>query len=414
MCGQREGKADPAATMNAGALFAMGLIDELSHAMVAKYRREVDPGVLRDALAWFAANEDPKKVEALLLRFTERFPNAGVYRGEQTAAEWLAQTVEGMENREAATEELLLLWLANINPAFMPFRELFDDRELKQETIYSNVISDFGQYIETRPAFGPEGSLLDVLKAPMLASPDSLMGQLAYIRERWAEHLGPELRKLLLAADVLSEEEIAIWMRFHPGGAGARHGAQRQGWGAEGFEGDEFVGFGPGGRRDGATEPPPLNEYEAFSQDQAWMPTVVLVAKSTYVWLEQLSQKYGRHIFRLDQIPDEEMALLASRGINGLWLIGLWERSVASQTIKRLRGQHDAVASAYSLKDYRIADDLGGNAAYEVLRDRAAKAGLRLASDMVPNHMGIDSWWVTEHPDWFISRPESPFPVYSL
>ena len=85
------------------------------------------------------------------------------------------------------------------------------------------------------------------------------------------------------------------------------------------------------------------------------------------------------------------MALLASRGVNGLWLIGLWERSVASQTIKRLRGQHDAVASAYSLKDYRIAEDLGGNAAYEVLRAKAAKAGIRLASDMVPNHMGIDS-----------------------
>ena len=44
---------------------------------------------------------------------------------------------------------------------------------------------------------------------------------------------------------------------------------------------------------------------------------------------------------------------------------------MASQTIKRLRGQADAVASAYSLKDYSIADDLGGNAAYEV----AAGAG---------------------------------------
>ncbi len=28
--------------------------------------------------------------------------------------------------------------------------------------------------------------------------------------------------------------------------------------------------------------------------------------------------------------------------------------------------------------------------------------GIRLASDMVPNHMGIDSPWVIEHPEWFI------------
>jgi len=403
-------------TVHAGALFAMGLIDELSHAMVAKYRAEVDPEVLGGALRWFAANAEPSKVQELLLRFTERFPNVGVYRGEQTAAEWLATAMDGMENREAATEELLLLWLANINPAFVPFRELFDDGELQAGTIYSNVIADFGEYIRTRPPFGPEGSLLDVLRAPMLASPDSLMGQLAYIRENWVEHLGDELRRILLATDVLNEEEIAIWMRFNPMGSrqgqGGRHGGG--GWRDEGFEGDEFVGFGAGGRGRGLQQTPSLNEYEAFSPDQAWMPTVVLMAKSTYVWLEQLSQKYGRHIDRLDQIPDEEMELLASRGINGLWLIGLWERSVASQTIKRLRGQHDAVASAYSLKDYRIADDLGGTVAYEVLRNRAGAAGIRLASDMVPNHMGIDSTWVTEHPDWFVSRPESPFPSYTF
>ncbi len=403
-------------TVHAGALFAMGLIDELSHAMVAKYRAEVDPDVLGGALRWFAGNAQPAELEDLLLRFTERFPNVGVYRGEQTAAEWLAAAMDGMENREAATEELLLLSLANINPAFAPFRELFDDGELKAGTIYSNVIADFGEYIRTRPPFGPEGSLLNVLRAPMLASPDSLMGQLAYIRENWVEHLGDELRRILLATDVLNEEEIAIWMRFNPMGSrrghGGRHGAG--GWRDEGFEGDEFVGFGAGGRGRGLQQTPSLNEYEAFSPDQAWMPTVVLMAKSTYVWLEQLSQKYGRHIHRLDQIPDEEMELLASWGINGLWLIGLWERSTASQTIKRLRGQHDAVASAYSLKDYRIAEDLGGTAAYEVLRNRAGAAGIRLASDMVPNHMGIDSTWVTDHPDWFVSRPESPFPSYSF
>jgi glycosidase len=33
---------------------------------------------------------------------------------------------------------------------------------------------------------------------------------------------------------------------------------------------------------------------------------------------------------------------------------------------------------------------------------------------MVPNHMGIDSPWVVEHPEWFISRPDSPYPAYSF
>ncbi|WP_252263480.1 alpha-amylase family glycosyl hydrolase [Paracidobacterium acidisoli] len=144
------------------------------------------------------------------------------------------------------------------------------------------------------------------------------------------------------------------------------------------------------------------------------MPNVVMVAKSTYVWLSQLSRQYNRAIERLDQIPDEELDLLSRRGLNALWLIGIWERSPASQTIKRLCGQPDAVASAYSLSSYHIAWDLGGEEAYHNLRERAAQRGIRLASDMVPNHMGIDSPWVVEHPDWFLSRWDSPYPAYSF
>lgn len=420
----RAQKTGSAGTVNAGALFAMGLIDELSHAMVARYRKEIDPAVLSDALRWFKEKVQPNQVEQLLLVFTEQFPNVAVYRGDVTAAEWLEGTTEGMPNREAALEELLLLWLANTNSAFAPFLDLFEDTKLQQETIYKTVTSEFRDYFVTRPPVAPEvGSLLDALRAPMLAAPGSLAGQLDFIREHWAKYLGDDLRRVLLATDVLREEDIAIWMRFHPPSPDrGRHG--EHGWEAHGFVGDEYVGFdedfvvGPDGvrrpRRYSSDHQAPLNEYEAFSTDQAWMPTVVLMAKSTYVWLEQLSKKYQRHIHRLDQIPDEELKLLANRGMTGLWLIGLWERSTASQTIKRLRGQSDAVASAYSLKEYRIAEDLGGTAAYEHLRDRAGRYGIRLASDMVPNHMGIDSTWVIEHPEWFISRPDSPFPSYSF
>src|SRR5262249_39555156 len=146
------------------------------------------------------------------------------------------------------------------------------------------------------------------------------------------------------------------------------------------------------------------DEYERFSADRDWMPSVVLMAKSTYVWLDQLSRQYGHAIRTLDAIPDEELDRLAGLGVTGLWLDGLWERSHASQRIKQLRGNSDAVASAYSLMDYRIAEDLGGESAWENLRDRAWARRIRLASDMVPNHMGIDSRWVVDHPDRFLQR----------
>jgi hypothetical protein len=417
----------PDRIINGGALFAMGLIDELNHALVARYREEVDPSVLSEALRWFANRIGTENVDHLLLSFVEHFPTVDVYQGHLSASQWLAGSTEGRSNREAALEELMLLWLTNINPAFTSFRELFDDSSLKTSTPYSDVISGLPSYLGTRPPLAPEaGSLFEALSAPMRSSPDSLTGQLDYIRENWTRYLGEDLRRVLLAIDVVREEDLAIWMRFNPPAPDFhRHAAP--GFGGEGFVGDEYVGFdqefrgqyviGPDGvrrRRYDRDYQAPLTEYEAFSADQSWMPNVVLMAKSTYVWLEQLSQKYGRHIRHLDHIPDEELHLLAERGITGLWLIGLWERSIASRTIKRLRGQSDAVASAYSLKEYNIAEDLGGTAAYGQLRDRAAAFGIRLASDMVPNHMGIDSPWVIEHPDWFISRPESPYPSYTF
>ncbi|HUI69280.1 MAG TPA: alpha-amylase family glycosyl hydrolase, partial [Spirochaetia bacterium] len=119
---------------------------------------------------------------------------------------------------------------------------------------------------------------------------------------------------------------------------------------------------------------------------------------------------------RLDQVPDEELDTLARRGFTALWLIGVWERSRASREIKRRMGNPEAEASAYSLFDYTIAAELGGEQALINLKDRAWRRGIRLASDMVPNHTGVDSRWMMEHPERFLTWPHSwpPFPSYSF
>ena len=67
-----------------------------------------------------------------------------------------------------------------------------------------------------------------------------------------------------------------------------------------------------------------------------------------YVWLKQLSRKHKRWIKTLDQIRTRSWTSCATAGFTGLWLIGLWERSRASQRIKQRMGDQDAVA-AYSL-----------------------------------------------------------------
>jgi hypothetical protein len=396
----RDVEQHPERAVHPGSLNAMALIDEALHAVAALYRQQRDPKAMIDALAWFRSRIGEQPLDQTLLAFVENFPPVAVYCGEQTAAEWLAASAEGVSHRSVALEELMMLWLANLNTAFRSFEELFDAKELAASSAYAKITAALRDYFETRPRFGPENqNLVDMLRAPALASPESLEGQLAFIRDRWADLLGDFMQRMLMALDVLKEEEMAVWMRFHP---------------------PEHLHFGGGltwGDSSAAAIPQfrgAEHEYERFSPDQHWMPRTVMIAKSVYVWLDQISKVHKREVRKLDEIPDEELDLLARRGFNGLWLIGVWERSRASQRIKQLCGNPEAVASAYSLRDYAIADDLGGEAAYINLRNRAGARGIRLASDMVPNHMGIDSRWMIEHPDWFLSLPYSPYPSYSF
>jgi glycosidase len=413
----RDADTYPEQTVHAAALYAMGLIDEASHVVMALYRQQFDPEVMTGALDWFAAQVGAEALDTMLLTFVEQFPGTSVLRGLETPRQWLTGSTEGTPHRAAALEELLLLWTANRNEAFRPFEELFEDKTLAEKTVYRQVTRQLPEYFLTRPLIPIEGakavSLLELLRAPALESPGSLADQIALIRRLWKPLLGDSLERLLLmAGEVLREEELAVWMQFNPSAAQARAAAEaaaRRRW-----ESGQQQWPSMGSHADVPEFGDQAQEYEKFSADTAWMPNTVLIAKSTYVWLAQLSKQYGRRIARLDEIPDEELRTLAHRGLNSLWLIGVWERSRASKTIKQLCGNQDAVASAYSLFDYRIAEDLGGEHAYTRLRDRCYAYGLRLASDMVPNHMGIDSPWVIEHPEWFISRQDSPYPAYSF
>ena len=375
----------PEQAVKAGQINALGLIDEILHLVVGAYRRQENPEVMGQALDWLYGRLGHEAVDTALRRFTDEFPPVAVYRRQLTVEAYLAGETGGMSNREVVLEEMLMLWLANANPAASPFLELFDDTALEKETAYPHIMTGLHAFFETQPRFGPDNqNLVDMLRSPALASPHSLEGQLEFIRERWTSVLGRYIYRLLSGLDLISEEEKAIFAG--PGPA-------------------EVVDFAAAGL---AFEP------ERFSPDRDWMPNLVLIAKNSYVWLDQLSKKHKRLIAHLDQIPDEELDRLARWGITGLWLIGLWERSPASQRIKQLCGNPDAVASAYSLFDYQIAADLGGEAAYRNLKERAWRRGIRLASDMVPNHVGAYSRWAVEHPDWFISLDYSPFPSHTF
>ena len=59
----------PLQAVHAGQLFAMGLIDEASHVLMARYRQQFDPEVMTSALDWFGAQVGTDNVDKMLLAF---------------------------------------------------------------------------------------------------------------------------------------------------------------------------------------------------------------------------------------------------------------------------------------------------------------------------------------------------------
>lgn len=380
---------DHPAYLKAGQLNAMGLIDEIFHYVCRLYRSEKNVSFFEEGLALLNRELGTQQTRVLLKQFVTLFPPMEVYRDKMDSEQWLDGTdSNGVSHAVIALEEFMLLRLANDNPAFEPFFPLFSDKELAQKAKMARAWDLLKDHSKRNPVFGPEGKdLIGMLRAPVEFSPFNLKGQLDYIRTHWKDILGEWLTRLLSGLDLIAEEEKAGWN----GGIGS---------GNPEMPAYEFGDIS--------------KEYERFSPDRQWMPNVIIIAKSTLVWLDQLSKKYKRPIHRLDQIPDEELDALAAAGFNGLWLIGLWERSPASRRIKQICGNPEAAASAYSLDDYEIAGELGGWEAMDNLRARAWHRGIRMASDMVPNHTGMDSRWVVEKPDLFIQTGECPFPGYDF
>ncbi len=351
--------------------------------------------IYRQVLLLFDQRVSPSPFQSLDRHLTQAF-------GEAQLTQLLSSLIEhypslhvndatGEKFRISLYKTSILIILANENPAIQPYQELFLDNDVLSDGLFLRYREEIEQFFLAHApssSFMPRSdSLLSLLRSPFQTHPRSIFEQLLYIMHHWKGFLNKDLESLLSKSlDYIREEHR-----------------------------ERGIGF------DTIPDPLPLSEFMSYSDDDSdhfsldseWMSHVVLIAKHIYVWFDQLSRKYARHIATLDEIPDEELALLAQRGITGLWLIGVWERSPASRRIKQLCGNPEAIPSAYSIYDYSISQHLGGEEALHVLSQKASRFGVRLAADMVPNHMGIYSKKVIEHPGFFLYLEDKPYPNYS-
>lgn len=142
-------------------------------------------------------------------------------------------------------------------------------------------------------------------------------------------------------------------------------------------------------------------------------PTIYEI--NTPIFLREIGQRVGRAV-TLANVPDDEWDAIARPGIDTVWFMGVWKRSVIAKNMAKdepwLKDalpdmqDEDLLGSAYSIQAYTVDDLLGGNEGLAIARTKLADKGIKIILDYVPNHVAIDHHWATEHPEYFLLGSE--------
>ena len=136
---------------------------------------------------------------------------------------------------------------------------------------------------------------------------------------------------------------------------------------------------------------------------------------SAWPWLEGLSSRTGETI-TLATVPGAEWDALAKKGIDCVYLMGVWQRSalgrLMSQTDPGLTGEFDRVLPGWSMRDvpgspfsiqaYEPDERMGGWTGITKAREELVSRGMALILDFVPNHTGFDHPWIRSNPEFYV------------
>ncbi|HLF63715.1 MAG TPA: alpha-amylase family glycosyl hydrolase [Saprospiraceae bacterium] len=125
----------------------------------------------------------------------------------------------------------------------------------------------------------------------------------------------------------------------------------------------------------------------------------------------------------LADIPGKYWKDLRSKGIDWVWLMGIWEIQEKAldpylipqgmmdefHALMHDLTEDDISGSPYAIHDYVIDPSIGTARQLKDLKTKLHKLGMKLMLDFVPNHFGAHTRWIEEHPEYFIEVQEEDF-----
>lgn len=172
------------------------------------------------------------------------------------------------------------------------------------------------------------------------------------------------------------------------------------------------------------------------------MSDPLLLEINTRCWLRELSDAANSPV-TLGTVGEGEFRHWRDLGFTHVWLMGVWTTGPKSEAVAKAQpflqnlcnqsfgltltqsaptaglpaiaqsatAGAKITASPYSICDYTVSPAYGGEEGLLQFRERLRENGLKLVLDFVPNHVGLDHPWLTEHPEYCVysteKRPES-------
>jgi len=117
----------------------------------------------------------------------------------------------------------------------------------------------------------------------------------------------------------------------------------------------------------------------------------------------------------LSHVPDKYWKELKDKGVDYVWLMGIWQTSPASvklafhpdlvyayDQISEKWEIEDVTGSPYAIEEYSISPLLGSMSDLIFVRKQLARFDIKLILDFVPNHFNAYSDLVNKHPEVFL------------
>lgn len=142
---------------------------------------------------------------------------------------------------------------------------------------------------------------------------------------------------------------------------------------------------------------------------------------NTRVWLRQFDTP--EHKATLDDIPLSYWDSLREKGIDYVWLMGIWktcestiekycfEDGLVKEYSKALKDwkRDDVIGSPYSIDVYDVNPKLGNFKSLHKIRTELNKRNMKLILDFIPNHFSCESTLIKTNPDLFLTTTEKYF-----